>query len=165
MWWGSYSEQHNMQAFSDITGLPVQPHNGFYESKATPLLASTLDGFVWPSEALEEGAIDPLPLGALKQGTWYDDFWAELYLFGEGVGIIEMKQTSRVGEWTKRVPEYYWAQVQMQLYVTGLRWAIICAKIGAADMRFHVVVPDEFFIEAMVDEAHKFAEEAGIGNI
>lgn len=160
-WWGSEMEVPNLHAFAKITGITVESHNGFYKSVEHPLMAATLDSFAWIPTDLEEPE-DP-PVGALKRSDWWDDFWGDIAMNrAQGTGLVEMKNTARVGVWSDTVPEYYWAQAQVQMFVTGLTWCVVCAKIGAADMRFHFIYPDEFFVAAMLEESQKFAEEAGI---
>lgn len=157
-WWGSFSEKHNMAAFSTITGLRTEPHNGLYVSSACPWLGATLDGFVWRTG--DERPLETLPLTGLSTGWWrrFQDALEGV----EGVGLVEMKQTSRVGDWSYKVPEYYWVQAQSEMFVTGLPWAVVVAKIGADDMRMHLVLADEDFVSNMVEQTRAFAVEVGI---
>lgn len=157
-WWGSFSEKHNMAAFSAITGLRTEPHNGLYTSVSFPWMGATLDGFVWRTGA--EEPLQDLPLTGLSTGYW-DRFQAALEGL-EGPGLIEMKQTSRVGEWSTKVPEYYYAQAQSEMFVTGLHWTAVVAKIGADDMRPHIVLACPEFFADMVEQTRAFAVEVGL---
>lgn len=139
-WWGLFLERRNLEAFGDLHGLPVRGFNGFLVSTRTPGLGATIDGL-----ARENGQ----------------------------TGIVEMKnvdmydlsnQDNRI-RWRNgfdgekpRLPKYRWIQVQAQLYVTGYPFAYLCAKIGACDMVWHRIEPDELFfedLEAVVAKAQK----------
>lgn len=159
MWWGSFCEKNNISAFETITGLSCQPDNSFFGSIEHPLLGATIDGFCWQGEF---SPMETPPIGARKH-------W-ELFLSDidglEGTGLVEAKQTSRIkGEgysWTDAPPMYYLCQVQHQLLVTGLPWCIIFARIGASDMRMHLVKADKQFHADIIEECTEFAQEAGV---
>lgn len=159
MWWGSFCEKSNIDAYSVITGMDVLPDNTFFGSTEHPILGATIDGFCWHSEC---PPMDPPPIGAKKHWELFLRDIGEL----EGVGLLEAKQTARIKgdgyNWTDAPPMYYLCQVQHQLLVTGLPWAIIFARIGASDMRMHVVKADKQFHADIIEECTEFAQEAGV---
>ena len=54
------------------------------------------------------------------------------------------------------------AQLQAQMLVTELDVSVIVAKIGAYDIRHHVVERDEPFQLRMVEAAKRFMEEVDV---
>jgi hypothetical protein len=69
----------------------------------------------------------------------------EAFDFDSGIGVLEMKQTSdrNASNWKAGIPEHYWVQVQVQMFVTGLTWGAVACKIGSSDMRWHRVTASE----------------------
>lgn len=176
MIWGMRMEEPNMRIFEEMYGsCIVHPTNSFYRRGN---IGATLDGLV---------VLLPEPLKRdcnllFTSATSYADkaFKAIEQFHGteNSVGLIEMKQTAlnyysrREGKyvtnletWGKEPPEYYWVQVQAQLYVTGLPWGLLCGRLGAADMRIHTIFPDPNFWKEMEREVETFFDELEIENL
>jgi len=79
-----------------------------------------------------------------------------------GTGLIEVKNTSG---WNMKYwkgddsPEHYRVQVQCQLYVSGLKWAVLCPKIGSADIMPKLILPKPEFHLRLEEEVAKFWKE------
>lgn len=143
MWWGDASEYTNMQFFARTTGgTLVRQCRSLLQSTRLDRFGATLDGFCKPASIRGE----PVDI------AWSDGLHQFLFEFEhlDGLGLLEMKQTEiwYKKEWANGPPKHYWTQVQGQLFVTGLPWAVIACKIGAADMRAFVVYPDNDFFES-----------------
>jgi hypothetical protein len=63
--------------------------------------------------------------------------------------------------WTEGVPDYYMWQVQTQLLVTGLDFALIFCRLGAADIRMHVVPALPFYQESILNAVEEFYDNLG----
>ena len=156
MWWGRRMEKINMQIFSEITGIRTRSANSFLRSTREPLLAATLDGFAKVPESLNSEEFKHI---AFKR-PWWEKVHAGLS-FASGLGLIEMKQTESYWEknWWPNPPDHYLIQVQQQLFVTGLDWALLVAKVGASDMVAHFIEPDEDMHKEMIEDATLFWKE------
>lgn len=160
--WGSAMEVPNMKVFNSLTGLKTAPVNAYFE---TGRVGATIDGII----------LEPLsgPLASVEKGkewvaapTYWSMSMQHLHearaKHGQEPWLVEMKQTGEKykTDWGKaKCPEQYWAQVQSQLYVTGLTVGVAVARVGTADMRFSVVYKDDFFIEAMLKAVDEILEE------
>ena len=154
MWWGRESERFNMQMFTKITGIRTRSCNAFLRSNICPVLACTIDGFALAPKGRKE-VLDV----AVKKG-WLPEFMDEVHK-REGLGLIEMKNTevwSRK-KWFPQPPDYYYIQVQHQLFVTGLDWALLVAKVGAGDMVGHVIDADKALHKMLKEDATAFWKE------
>ena len=154
MWWGRQSERFNMRMFTKITGIRTRSCNAFLRSTRCPVMACTIDGFAMAPRLRRK--VDDV---AVKKG-WLPDFMEDVHDV-EGLGLIEMKNTevwSRK-KWIPQPPDFYYIQVQHQLYVTGLDWALLVAKVGAADMVGHVVRSDYALQKMIKEDAKAFWKE------
>ncbi len=157
-WWGSEMERFNMEMFTRVSGIRTRPCNAFVRSNETPLLAATIDGFALRPQR----DYDTYPI-ALKE-----DWTVELrdaLRSRSSLGLIEMKNTEAWWRknWTPSPPEHYIIQVQQQLYVMGLDWCILCAKVGAADMVAYLIDYDPLLVDEIKEDAEEFWEEVENG--
>lgn len=158
MWWGRHSEDANRQAFSAITGIRSRACHAFMESTRVPGLSCTLDALIIAPER-EVPEATALPTAR----PWPAKLRDEVRMRG-GIGVLEMKQTDDFfgKEWKTGIPAHYKAQVMAQLVVTGLDYAVIACKIGAANMEAHIVDhPGEIFEKTLREELESFWKEVG----
>lgn len=159
MWWGRYSEEANRQAFSAITGIRSRSCHAFMESTRVPGLACTLDAvIIAPGKDTEVTSV-------ATSRPWAASLVQEVRMLG-GTGILEMKQTDDFfgKEWKTGIPAHYKLQVMAQLVVTGLDYAVIACKIGAADMEAHLIHhPGEIFERTLREELESFWQEVRDG--
>lgn len=128
---------------------------------APPDDQSDPDGFFEWGHILEDDlvrkfkTIHPELAGTVTQGRLYQRNWAKCSLDAQCVladgtpCIIECKSSQSASKWNP-YPEKYFAQVQWQMYVTGIRKAIIIAVI--CEGGYH-------YIEREVEYSQKFVEE------
>jgi predicted phage-related endonuclease len=155
MWWGRQMEGPNIDAWSEITGLPVAKSNSLLISGP---IGATLDAYVPP------GPWTQLPLEEQLIATTAPSYWSREYyqleeaLVPGGPVIVEAKNVSsfKVKDWAKIAPLYYWCQVQAQLFVTGWRHGVLFAKVGSADIRQFVIERDDFFLDGAVERASQY---------
>lgn len=166
MWWGTAAEKSNIEAFAKLSGARVRPSHAMLAKDGTRI-SCTLDGLVKaPSKVKYE-----LPWTAGGKGdapcqaAWTK--FCEQFSLCEGLGLLEAKQSDgwpkQVEEWTEAPPEYYWCQVQCGLYVTGLAWGVLFARLGVADIRAHVIAADEVFFWEMEQAVDTFWKEVEHG--
>jgi len=161
--WGRQLEGAVMQGYASLVGLRIVNANAYFERES---IGSTIDGLVDPESldgllSASEGYV-----GTTAPSYWRAGVEKIQYLLGREEPVIcEIKVTSErnKSEWGKEVPRHYWAQLQAQMYVTGLDTAIIVAKIGAYDVRHHVVEQDASFQSRMLEEAAEFLKEVENG--
>ncbi len=157
--WGRELEPSVLSGYAKLTGLSIIQANAFF-SKGP--IGSTIDGLIDP-----ESLAGLLPASEGYVGTTAPTYWRKTidelaYLIGREEPVIcECKVTSErnKADWGKEFPKYYWAQLQSQMFVTGLDYAVIVAKIGAYDIRHHLVPADTEFQQRMVQEAERFMKE------
>lgn len=128
---------------------------------APPDDQSDPDGFFEWGHILEDDLVrkfktlHPELAGTVTQGRLYQRNWAKCSLDAQCVladgtpCIIECKSSQSASKWNP-YPEKYFAQVQWQMYVTGIRKAIIIAVI--CEGGYH-------YIEREVEYSPKFVEE------
>ena len=128
---------------------------------APPEDQSDPDGFFEWGHILEDDLVQkfkaehPEFAGTVTQGRLYQRGWAKCSLDAQCVladgtpCIIECKSSQSASKWNP-YPEKYFAQVQWQMYVTGIRKAIIIAVI--CEGGYH-------YIEREVEYSPKFVEE------
>ena len=128
---------------------------------APPDDQSDPDGFFEWGHILEDDLVHkfekmhPELSGTITQGRLYQRNWAKCSLDAQCVlpdgtpCIIECKSSQSASKWNP-YPEKYFAQVQWQMYVTGIRKAIIIAVI--CEGGYH-------YIEREVEYSPKFVEE------
>ena len=154
MWWGSELERFNMESFTKITGIRTRSCNAFLRSTESPRIAATIDGFALrPRNDFE-------PLDIATKVPWASDLRAALKT-RSGLGLIEMKNTEAWfgKKWHEGPPLHYTIQLQQQLYVTGLDWGILCAKIGAGDMIAYLIDADPLLHMEMDEDARSIWKE------
>lgn len=72
---------------------------------------------------------------------------------------VDIKNSDRKkSDWAK-LPEYYWAQMQVQMEALGVDRSLLVAKVGAADLRLFPVKKDEVFITEARAKAEVFLEK------
>ena len=160
--WGRQLESAVLDGYGKLTGLRVVNTNAFFIRDG---IGATIDGLIDPDsfESL-------LPASEGYVGTTAPSYWRKTheqlcYLLGRDKPVIcECKVTSErnKADWGKEVPAYYVAQLQAQMWATDLDVSVIVAKIGAYDIRHHVVERDEPFQLRMVEEAERFMEEIDV---
>lgn len=160
MWWGSHSEESNILAFGQALcpAAKIETMNRFYISYP---FGATIDGTI---EFSEDATLIANPLQAGAHSYWQRNLVNPLTMElrkGNTKGLVEAKQTGirNLKDWGVEPPIYYWAQCQIQMHVTGLPWCILFARVGVADLRAHLIMPDAEFIEVATDMATKFLEE------
>ena len=128
---------------------------------APPDDQSDPDGFFEWGHILEDDLIrkfknvHPELADTVSQGRLYQRHWAKCSLDAQCIlpdgtpCIIECKSSQSASKWNP-YPEKYFAQVQWQMYVTGIRKAIIIAVI--CEGGYH-------YIEREVEYSPKFVEE------
>lgn len=161
--WGSELEPSVLSGYAKLTGLTITNANAYFERD---LVGSTIDGLIDPDSLHNLLAASEGYVGTTAPTYWRAGIQALQYLHGRGEPVIcECKVTSdrNKADWGKEVPKHYWAQLQAQMYVTGLDVSVIVANIGGQDIRHHVVERDEAFQQRMVEEAEKFMKEVEYG--
>ncbi len=138
MWWGRHLEGPIIDAFGKLENAHAQPTHGFYTRGS---LACTLDG-----------------LGYLRNENphlpyieWLTDKPPVLHLFS-----LEIKNSKSLG---LKVPDYYWWQLQCQMWCTGLTRAVLMAKVRAFEARAWCVELDTDAMEAASERAREFMLE------
>lgn len=144
MLWGSYSEYENIHTFAYLLGIPrigVVAENSFHKLPEERVAATT-DGIIgYPQNPIKKGyTSNDANLQAVHDAlTWMGGDKAPW-------GLVEAKQSdgwkSQVEAWDLAPPIYYVDQVQTALWVTGEPWAVIFCRLGVADLRAHVIMPD-----------------------
>lgn len=116
---GSFSEQDIARKFEDGIGYRVETSNEMFVNSKYPGLAATVDGYLFPEDDLGEPETnycqDARVFPRLRRR-----------LGGRPKGVLELKRSVSLG-WQTDVPIYYVSQVQCQLHLAGLDWAVICA--------------------------------------
>lgn len=163
---GRVYEQWEARVSSCLLGASQLYHShGFFENSLFPGLGATLDGLVTfdntppPADipvALADFS-DPI-MDEVHQQDWETmSSYPGLDEFPHGIGLWEQKTTSQWGmkSWKDGVPGYYMAQVQLQLAVTGLPWAIISCT-GDRDRVACLVRPDALMQAELKQAAKEF---------
>lgn len=90
----------------------------------------------------------------VKQGECYEDEWrkcsldGELWRDGKWEAILEIKTGRDITAWDP-VPEYYMAQVQWQMHVTGIKKVYFAVLINGCDYLERVVEYDPQYCEEL----------------
>ncbi len=90
--------------------------------------------------------------------------WAQASLDGItrdpelGWGVLELKTSSREGDWTDGIPDFYAAQVTHYLSVTGYPFADIVALVGDRGLHYHEyrIMWDQEDVDAVTDAVDTF---------
>ena len=126
---GSFDEENIIRKFEEGIGFRCEGDNSMFVNDRWPHIAATVDGYIHPFDPVHDHqgpgvnfCQDPEVFPALH-----------LDLLKRETGILEIKKSISVAWSRSEVPEYYLAQVQTQLHVTGLAYAVICAECVATD--------------------------------
>ena len=182
--YGKVYEWWELALFKYLTGAEVWATHAFVGNTSYPGMGATLDGLV-SFDGTQPPADIPCtpvelpsgPVGAISDHEWGDlatettaAFWGRVGPL-KGIGILEVKT---MGEWVfkgskkrpgfvEQPPAQYEAQVQHQLAVTELPWALLIGT-GARDRRAHVIQPDTFMHEELKSKTRWFLKTLGRTN-
>ncbi len=83
------------------------------------------------------------------------------YVRDAGFGVVEIKKPRffALKKWRAGCPRQYDAQVQAQLYVTGLERAWLLGLCGGEELVVHPIQRDEWAIESLLKAADEFWAE------
>jgi hypothetical protein len=130
---GTYDEEHILEKFGYIVGCDVCPDNGLYINERWSHIAASIDGLGRPWD-YDCGPKDP--------ETHYDEApdvhekmcqdrtlapYLRDYIDSAGVEFLTESKKSTSVKFQKMTPEYYVPQVQTQLAILELDYAIIMA--------------------------------------
>ena len=135
---GAYDEEAIIAKFGYAAGCQVMPDNGLFINDKYPGIGATLFPYI---------------------NHYINDSDHEF--------LLECKKSLSV-KWQNEVPEYYLTQVQTQLTILEMDYAIIFADTVAKgkdqkwrqywDMRAYVVVRDPAWEQILLDEGEKFLD-------
>lgn len=152
MYHGRMNERVNMQKFADCMGLYYRPCNYFVVNDRR--LGATLDGLcsVRSDVGVNPVLCEQRPTSREYLGDWMQPLREDLEALG-GVGLLEMKQTRTYfgKQWIAETPRHYYYQVQVQLMVTGLPWAVAACQVGTDNFIAHLIRPD-WDVQAEIQE-------------
>jgi len=157
MRWGSLMEVANGEVAADVLRAAVLPANVLVRAPGDIPVASSLDALITYDDSFPEDLVE-----TLLCSTEQDDICRAFLQDHEGeVGLLELKNVGQWGAKTWKVgpPDHYLMQVHVQLMCTGLPWAIICAKVGAADMFMHVIEADRMEFDRIEDSVSEFLDD------
>lgn len=158
MWMGSKREQNNICLFAECADITPgwELAGALLRSKRYPYLGCTLDSYVEKNvfqvpraEVPDELRID-LPPEAKKVGT-----------------VIEAKNVrSRSRSVWKKPPNntksrifQYWAQVQLQMLVTGAPMGLLFAVVDACELYHHVIPASPDYQDLLITQGKKFMDD------
>ncbi len=81
-----------------------------------------------------------------------------------GHGLLQVKTTSTKEPWLSP-PVNYLAQVQHEMFVGGLEWAVIAALFAGSKLQWYVVEKHAKFQATMLDEERRFWESIKAGKV
>ncbi len=155
---GNFSEAANIQLFGQLVGAHTKSVNDFFVADSGKHIGASVDGYIWPPSKYPT-------YGLTSNDDLLDniqDEIRELDLPSNTMGLLEAKQSSgwkaQKEQWAEAPYPYHVCQVQTQLYVTGLPYAVIFCRLGVDDWAGHVILPDEFFWEAIESAVAEFWE-------
>ena len=162
MWWGNVMEEANGKALAKAIGggCYFVPAHRFYSEAP---FGATTDGYL-ESVTGFVGSVGPAvcPSGDTRKWGRFRDGVAEILESGgrlwtelKNVGQDQLKNWNQEGA----PPPYYWAQCQLQMHMLGLDTMALVAKVGAADIRGHLITYDELFMDDATDKAQEFLSE------
>jgi len=122
---GSFDEVNIIRKFEDGIGYKCEASNDMFVNDRWPHLAATVDGYLHTSTSVH--AVNDVGETNYCQDP---DVFPNLHLsiMGRDTGLLEIKKSISVAWSRGEVPEYYLAQVQTQLHIADLEWAVICAE-------------------------------------
>jgi len=122
---GRWDEENIARKFEDGIGYRVETANDMFVNSRWPHLAATVDGYIHTDHYVH----DIHDVGENEYCQDPEVFPAmHLRIMGRGTGLLELKKSVSVAWSRGQVPEYYVAQVQTQLHITGVKWGVICAE-------------------------------------
>jgi len=122
---GRWDEENIARKFEDGIGFKVETANDMFVNDRWPHLAATVDGYIHTDQYVH----DINDVGENEYCQEEGLFEAmHLRIMGRGTGLLEIKKSVSVAWARNQVPEYYVAQVQTQLHITDVPWAIIVAE-------------------------------------
>lgn len=130
MKWGTRLQTVIAQAFADETGLEVEWSDRRIYSRDLPWQSATPDAFIVTGR---RRILEVKTAGVFAAGEW-----------------------SRDVSDARGVPDYYNAQVQWQLDVTGLESACIAVLIGGSDFRIYWIEGDPVIQDYLREEGETF---------
>ncbi len=126
--WGNRLEVPVTEKVEEVTGHVVSHRQTFCSHPEFPWMLATLDGLTI-DDAGEQGLVEIKTTGAWRAKTWRDD-----------------------------VPLHVFVQVQHDLAVTGLPWAVVGVLIGGQKFELHHVARDDAYIAQLIDLERDFYE-------
>jgi len=120
MEWGNRLEVPVTEKVEEVTGHEVVSRQMFCSHKDYPWMLATVDG-VTENDNGEQGLVEIKTTGSWRGKTWADD-----------------------------VPLHVFVQVEHDLAVTGLPWAIVGVLIGGQHFQLHTVKRDDEYIEQLI---------------
>jgi hypothetical protein len=127
---GSFDEENILRKFEQGIGMRCEPDNSMFVNDRWPHLAATVDGYIHPFDMVH----DIHDVGEVNYCQDPEVFpTLHMDLLSRETGILEIKKSISVAWSRSEVPEYYIAQVQTQLHITGLEYAVICAECVFTD--------------------------------
>lgn len=158
---GRWDEENIARKFEDGIGYKVETANDMFVNDRWPHLAATVDGYVHTDHYVH----DVHDVGENQYCQDPEVFPAlHLRIMGRHTGLLELKKSVSVAWARSQVPEYYVAQVQTQLHITEMPWAIICAECICShpkekwrkfwDLRPTLIKPDPNWV-AVLDQCNE----------
>jgi hypothetical protein len=157
---GSFDERNIQAKFAEAVGCAVEPMNALYVNSRWPFLGASIDGFGFPilnAPTRPEFCQDRRRVPRLRK-----------YIDKQGVRFITEVKKSTSTKWPTAVPEYYKAQVQTQLAILEMPYAIIMAETVVRgkkqkwrqywDLCAHVIEADPAWLSVMDEIDIEFAD-------
>ena len=158
---GSFDEDNILAKFGYAVGCDVQAHNGFYVNDKWPAIGASIDGFgqPWDTDAFHDPSLEcPEVHAEFSQDRTLFPYLRD-YIDTTGDKFITEVKKSLSVKWKSAVPEYYITQVQTQLAVLEMPYAIIMAETihrgeeqkwrNFWDMRAYVIEADPKWLRQM----------------
>jgi hypothetical protein len=119
---GSFDEENIMRKFSAEIGADVDPCNALTINDRWPHLAASIDGFVHrpTTEGVFKYAQDEEDMRSVREDL--------LDLLGDTPAVCEIKKSTSAGWSQGKVSEWYLPQVQGQLHILEMDYAVIVAE-------------------------------------
>ena len=171
MAWGLYSEEYVGRALASI----LSDHSGrkvsflgenTFRSQEGSCIGATCDGELklqLGSIGPEDAVWDACPSGHKKNwGELCDELMELLHKYLYVPVELKLVGQDSLKYWNspkKGPPSYYWAQCQAQMHVTGVDTMAIVAKVGAHDIRGHIVDRDDLYLEEAEEKATEFMKQ------
>jgi hypothetical protein len=127
---GTFDETNIQRKFGHAVGCDVSPHNGFFVNDKWPAIGASIDGFgrPWDYNLFHEpDTPEPEVHPEFSQDRTLFPYLRDYIDTTGDEFITEVKKSTSV-KWKKEVPEYYICQVQTQLAVLEIDFAIIMAE-------------------------------------